>query len=388
MADGNSRRKGSTATIRVVCAVLFCAFSFLWLYYFQADLLALLQHVLSNGQTHYHRVGGAVLITLLLLLLAQLVYLLVRLRHRTHALCYLPSMLVLAMMSDVNPSFVSHQTFGPWLWLVPLILIVWLGVVWLARQLMPFGNEQQASGIFSRQMWCNSLIMSLMMIGVASFSNTNAVFHFRMHAETALLEKNFDEALRVGNESLETDVSLTMLRAFALFQKGELGEHLFEYPIEGKGKDLLPLQDSEARLLMLPADSLWKALGARPAHPMKYNEYLRAMRALQGDSLYAYTLADYELCSLLIDRKLDAFAKLLPEFFAINDALPRHYREALTVYNHQGKYPVTVYHNTVMDEDWKNLQQLKKEYPLASERKLKTLNKYEGTYWYYYFYGR
>lgn len=387
MTYTNSYKKDST-TIRVVCAVLFCAFSFLWLYFFQADLLMLLQHVLSKGQTSYNPKVGAVLITLLLLLLAQAASNFAKLYHRSHALCYMPSMLLLALLSDVNPSIVEHPSWGNWVWMFPLILLVWVGLVWLARKLMPYGNKKVSSGLFSQKMWCNLLIMSLLIIGVASLSNTNAVFHFRMHVETSLMNGNPDEALRVGKESLETDANLTMLRALALYEKGELGERLFEYPIEGKGTDLLPLKDSKARLLLMPADSIWKKIGARPAHPMTFDRYLSAVRVLHGDSLYAYTLADYQLCRLLIDRKLDEFAHVLPQFFAINDVLPRHYREALTLYVHKSSHPVAVYHNAVMDEDWKNLQQLRKEYPLVSERKLKVLNKYEGTYWYYYYYGK
>ena len=49
--------------MRVMCAILFLCFSFLYLYEYQADVLAVAQHVLSDGQTHYNRTIGAVLIT-------------------------------------------------------------------------------------------------------------------------------------------------------------------------------------------------------------------------------------------------------------------------------------------------------------------------------------
>ena len=124
MTYTNSHKKGSTTIIRVVCAALFGAFSFLWLLFFQADLLALLQHVLSNGQTSYNPKVGAILITVLLLLLAQAVSAVVKLYHRSHALCYMPSMLLLAMLSDVNPSIVEHPTWGHWIWMFPLMLLL------------------------------------------------------------------------------------------------------------------------------------------------------------------------------------------------------------------------------------------------------------------------
>lgn len=389
MALNSTNRKDSTLTVRVACAVLFCTFSYCWLYYFQSDLLALLQHVLSNGQTHYSRMVGALLITALLQLLALIVAAVVRLYRRTHALCYLPSVLLLTILSDVGASFASHPSFGHWLWTAPLVLVVWGAAVWLSRQLMPFGVSRVAAGIFSRRMWINMLIMALMFLSAALLSETGAVFHYRMHAETALLQNQPDEALRVGSRSHETDVHLTMLRAHALYRQGLLGERLFQYPVKGSGADLLPLKDSRSRLLLLPADSVWYHLGVRPAHPMTFSRFMASARALHADSLFVRnkSLADYQLCALLVDRKLDAFAALLPTYYAIDDALPRHYKEALILYTHQRRTPVVVYHDAVLDEDWDDLQQLEHSTDGRNDRKLKVLDKYQGTYWYYYFYG-
>ena len=51
--------------MKIACAILFLIFTFCFLYYYQADILTVEQHVLSHGQTHYDRTIGAVLITLL-----------------------------------------------------------------------------------------------------------------------------------------------------------------------------------------------------------------------------------------------------------------------------------------------------------------------------------
>ena len=45
-----------------------------------------------------------------------------------------------------------------------------------------------------------------------------------------------------------------------------------------------------------------------------------------------------------------------------------------------------VYHNAVMDEDWKILQELEAQYSDPSERKGRVEEQYRGTYWYYYEY--
>ena len=120
-------KKNSTLVTQLVCAVLFCAFSFLWLFCFQADVIAVAQHVLSGGVTHYDRTVGALLITLVLQILQRVVATLTRLYRRTHAVTYLPSMLVLAVISDINADIDSHFSLGAWYWCYGELSSGWQG---------------------------------------------------------------------------------------------------------------------------------------------------------------------------------------------------------------------------------------------------------------------
>ena len=184
-------KNDSAFTLKVMCAVVFVVFCFFWLYFFQGDLLAVAQHVLSGGKTHYSRFIGSVLITVVLWLLQLVAYGFIRLNKRTHALTYLPSMLALAMISSVNEDIDQGFSFGVWLWLFPLLLVLWIGMAWAFRFFQ--GYESQAySGLFSRRMWINMVLMVVMMVGVALAGNINAVFHYRAHAETDLLEGDYD----------------------------------------------------------------------------------------------------------------------------------------------------------------------------------------------------
>ena len=373
-------KNDSTVTVKVACAVVFIAFSFLWLHFFQADALSVAQHVLSGGQTHYNRLVGAILITLLLQLLQMGVYSLTRLQKRTHALTYFPSMLILAVLTSIGQDIDRHFSFGNWLWLIPLLLLLWGGCIWTARKVEPY--ESHTSGFFSRCMWTNMLTITLMQIGVAIASNTNGVFHYRLHAETALLEHDYDEALRVGNHSLETDSSLMMVRMYALSRKGLLGERLFEYPLVPSSQAMLPTT-SCVRMMKYPTDSLYRHLGAIPRCPMLPMDYLTTiLRSRQAKP----AAVDYLLSGYLIDKDLDAFAREIGRHYAINDSLPRHYREALVLYTHRRSHPVVVYHDAVLDVDYEDMQKLEAQYALPSERKGKVLENYANSYWYYYDY--
>ena len=382
----NSHKKsGTTTTIKVVCAVCFFIFSFLWFYYFEADTIAVAQHVLSKGQTTYYPLVGAIIITVVLYALQSVVDHFIRLPRNVYALTYVPSMLIVAFISDIDVDIEVTSSLGMW-WLVPIVLVAWAVVVWFAHQMVKHEREdRRPMGIFSQRVWINLLQMAVMMLFVALISSTNAVFHYSAHAEVALIHGDTDEALRVGEESLETDKRLTMLRVFALSKKGQMGERLFNYPIAGTSEDLLPMHPTS--LQILSADSIWKHLGAIPSRACTSKDYYRS---LERDSFATPYVADYRLCGCLIDRRLDDFVKLLPQYYEVADSLPlpRHYQEALVLYRHLRTHPAIIYHNTVVDEDWKNLKQLEKEYKLLSEKKYRVYDHYSGSYWYYYFYQR
>ena len=388
MNYNHPHKNSSTIAIRLMCAIVFLSFSFVWLYCFQADVLAAAQHVLSKGLTTYKPFVGAVIITLVLQTLQLIVYTLTRLRQRSHALTYLPSMLALAVITDVNSDIDDHYTLGALWWILPLVIALWLLLVSVARMLQSVEPEADSNGLFSRAMWINMLTMALLIIGVVALSNSNAVFHYRMRAETRLLNGDYEGALQMGVKSLESDADLQMIRMYALSRTGELGERLFAYPVSGHSETMLPVE-GKSKFVMYPSDSLYKFLGARPKGEMTTARYLELMQ--RRDSTVDHRIADYQLCGLLIDKRIDDFVRQLRRYYSEGDTLdieclPRHYREAMTLYTHLRSRPVLVYHNSVMDEDWKNLQELEAQYPDLTERKGKVEEQYHDTYWYYYEY--
>ena len=369
-----------TVTARVTCAVVFSLFSFFWLFFFQNDSITVAQHVLSNGHTHYSRTVGAVLITLGLLVLQYVVYCILRLKKFGHALTYFPSMLFLAVLSsfDFSSSPSTVLGFGGL-----LLLLLWGALIWALRS-MGFLDYRVQSGIFSRIIWVNCLIMSLLMIMVASTANTNAVFHYRAHAENAMMAGDYDEAIRVGNRSLETDSSLMMVRMYALSKRGQLGDRLFYYPLVATSKAMLPTADGEVRMMYYPADSLYRHLGAIPRRAMQPMEYLETI-IRNGQAKPA--AADYLLCGYLIDKDLDGFVNALTKYYTVDESLPRHYREALVLYTHRRSKPVLVYHDSVLDVDYNDLQQMEASCATETERKGKVLENYANSYWYYFEYA-
>ena len=341
-----------------MCAIVFLAFTFCYVYLYQAESLAYLQHTLSQGVTRYDRTIGAFIITLLAVLLQYAVFRLAGLRKRGHALTYFPSVLALTVLTDVKADgHVSHF----WIWLAPLLLLVWGALSWVSKQFETYEPGEDNPGLFSRIMWINLLTMVVMLTFMITCSNSNEVIHHRLRIENMVVKAQYDKALEVGRRSQESDSSLTMLRFYALARAGRAGDEFFKYPVsEGKAALLLPDGRSTKTLMMNP-------------------KIIKAFSQKKGR-------ADYELMGFLLNRDLDGFAKAIGKYYDTDStAIPRHYREALVLYTHLRQHRVLTYHDDVLDADYEDLKTLFKKNPDRTLRESAVRDVYGNTYWCYYF---
>ena len=375
-------KDSSTIIIRMMCAIVFVLFTWGWLYFFQADALAMTQHVLSGGLTHYNRLVGAIIITAVLMILQYIVNGVTKLNKRFHALTYVPSMLLLAMLTDVSQTIDKGISLSRSFGLVAFFAVAWVVLIFFVRQYENVVKEFHIP-FFSRSMWLNMLMMVAMITCVAWIGNTNAVFQYRMKVEGHLMRGEYHQARKVGQKSLESDADLMMLRMYALARCNELGEHLFEYPITGNSSQILPTS-GKTKMLLCPTDSIYKFMGARPAVPMEPERYLAMLQ--RRDSVNHIAIADYLLCGYLIDKQLDRFAQEISHYYPLNAQLPKHYREALTLYTHSRSNPSVVYQVPEVEENYENYQELKKQYRDPMEQKTRVSEEYRGTYWYFYDY--
>ena len=370
--------------LQTACAIVFLLFVFVYLYFFQADLLSMLQHVLSGGATHYDRTIGTVIITAVLYLVHIGARRLGGLDRVCHALSYFPSLLLLAALTDVEVDFSVNPLRGLWLWLAPLLLAVYvflsLAVKYNWIETLPPSYSAPISVL-----WKNLLLMACMFIAVCLCGNNDSVLHYRLRVERLLGSGAYSKALMIGEKSDETDASLTMLRAYALSRSGQLGERLFEFPLTGGSYALLP-DGKGVRCLLYPEDRIVRALSIRKKGDMTPMEYLLY---IERNGLGRKPVTDYILCGYLLDRNIDAFVNAIRRKYSLTSpSLPKHYKEALTLYTHLRSNPVLVYHNEVMDADYADFQNLEHKYTDARERESYVRDMYGDTYWFYYFYHR
>ena len=362
------KKRNSTARMRLMCAIIFVVFTYLYLSCYQENVLAVAQHVLSQGLTSYNYTLYPLLTTLVLFLLQLSVYAATRVRKAFHALTYFPSMLILAFITDVSCDIDVNRSVGAWGWIIPVSFLLFAGVIWVIRQLEPYEPDVHSGLWLSKRTWQNLLQMLTMMFLVILISNGNVVFHERCKMERLMMEGKYDKALEVGKGTLESDSSLTMLRVACLHHTGCMGDQLFTYPLVGGSKAMMPDGVTTKSLM-------WKV--------PKWMQ-----RDRKGKVRYRQPL-DYQLCALLMNKDLDGFVAEVQRCYKLtSDSLPRHYKEALILYTHRRAHPKWVYFNNVMEADFQDYQALERKYSNPMERKAALHDTYGNTYWYYYQYVR
>lgn len=104
-SNTNLSYKRAVRILTGACGLLFSAFSFIYLYLFQGDVLGALHYSLSQGKTHYSPLAGAIIITLVLLIFRWGINGLLGLKGSVRSLSYFPSCLLLGVLTFEYPQY-------------------------------------------------------------------------------------------------------------------------------------------------------------------------------------------------------------------------------------------------------------------------------------------
>ena len=363
-----------------ICNIVFVSFCFCYLYYYQADLLSLMQYTYSDGQTHYNHLWGAVLTALLLLSVNLLAIRRNKEFHTFSAWTFFPSAILLTFITGGRQTEDLNLSFG---FIACMSLIaVCLYVIFskCIRNFIRTNSEKINNNSFIKNLWINLLIITVQFMYVCAFSNSDRLFHARLHVLQCLCEKDYDEALCTIDKLETSDRQLTTLIVYTLSKKNMLAEKLFEYPLRGGSVSLLPDSTLTSKIGF---DEIYHHLNLKIPGNQIHNsiEFIRHGRGRNKQA------ADYILCGYLMDKNLDAFVENITKYYDINDLLPKHYREALTLYVHSHTTPKVIFKNSIMDADFQDYQNMEHDITDTEERKNKLRDTYGNTYWYYYQYA-
>lgn len=374
--------KDSTITLKVVCAILFIAFTFHYIYSFQGDLLGMIQYAWSGGKTHYDREIGFAIILATALIISSTTAILTRLPQRYSSLIYFPAFLGMGLLTSVNVEGMQVETRLSWLILSPLLFAVYLFMLRGVQNFKPFLLPLRSTGFLSHPWWTNLLTMAFMMLMTNTMGNTSRDLHTRLEVERLCRQHQWQAALDAGIPSHDRDSSMTMLRAMALARQGKLGEQLFNYDVRGGSKALWQQKDKSACFLLGDPYILWQTLGIVPRNTSE--DVAHFMKKQIRRHAISQCGKDYLLCAYLLDNDLSSFFVELPKHYALNDSLPKHYQEAYVLYAKQKNLNDTITNNAVK-ADYADFLATMRSKRGKVQRHSAIRDAYFGTYWYYYY---
>ncbi len=398
-----SHRKDKTIpkTLRIVCGVFFMSFSFVYLYFLQGDLLTYAQYVYSGGVTQYSIPVGALIITLLLMIVQWSVVRLQSLRTNYYALSYVIPSSVLAILTCMGMQTIRDFSFGVWTWLFPLVILLYFFAVRLLNKWDSLRIDSAPRSI-ARPLWTNAAILLALMLTVGSIGNTDDVFLYELKTERLITEGRYADAGEVGKKSLISSRRLTELRMYALARNGELGERMFDYPQYYGTAGLLDVADTSAVFHRIDADDVCRYFGVGCGKGIKsagrYLDLVEKHLQTCEDTVHVLgghvqKLKDYKRAYMLLDKDLTAFTKSLAKDSV--SVMPRAYQEALLLYNKLADsitadvkttdFSLSVDSTTM--ERYIEYETMKHDLEDATERKNRLRRKFGNTYWWYYDYA-
>ncbi len=245
-----------------------------------------------------------------------------------YALVFAPSFIVMAFLANEHISAID---------IICSIIVLALSILIFIRKIY-----------LSKIPIVSNLLIVIALVAYNYFvSNTNDLIHYELQAKYYLSTNDYENALKVGKESLSIDSTLYQLRAEAMISSGLLGEKLFTY--------------------LIPAD----------AHKLQLYE-----------SLDAQQLRDITLCNLLLEKRLREFAKLTQLYYSPDyQNLPKHYKEALTIYSMLSPNECVNFKDESVANEYKEFIKLKNSETEPVKCNNICREQYGNTYfWFYYFF--
>ena len=363
--------------IRIICAVLFATFSFLYINLFQGELLALVQDHLAQGPTSNNAFVTALLITVLLIALQYFLNRAGKLHGCYEALSYLPSCVLLALITKVDSTY--SYSWVQWV-VAPLVVsILYVLIVWINRNTLQLREAK-----FLNSLIPNLGVLVALFLFTGWYGNNSSVEHMELAAWKHTHDGNYERVLEVGKKSSDCNADLTALRNLALAKTGQLGDKLLAYP-QSYGSAGLLMNRYNVQTPSYGAAEYYSLLGVTPYGGEKAPAFYKRLTQQSSSEEYSNLYA----ASLLLDKELEAFVAFTVDSNQPAETLseaPKHYQEAWMIYNEQHPFtPISFVPSATVAQRYQNYLALREQYanePIVMQNLCK--RQFGNTYWYYY----
>ncbi len=366
--------------IPLLCALYYVLFSFSYLYFFQSELMAQSQFLLSEGITEYHPKLASLLCTLLLLMLGFFLDRLFQwLPLRMKASAWYPSFLLLGVLTSLRfPEFGDRGEAPSWFGWTLLVAFFAL-LLLLGRMFVDSSKERDTLSTYA---WPNAILLVFFSSITLSVGNTDAVLHHTLRSANLLSRGKTEQVLEEARLEQCPSRQLSVLTALALSREERLGDELFTFPLPYGIDGLLPQLSDTLMFFNLPA-AVEEQMGYRKSERTPTMLFFRLINQKPDRRPAA---RHYQLSALLLRRQLMAFSETLLQSDSLSSMLPLHYQEAWVLYQHLSTQPLDSLPTPDLYERFDEFVALY-ENPSCDDRQLKVHEQFGGTYWNFYYYG-
>lgn len=384
--------------LSIACVLCFVVYSLYIYMTWQRDIVALAHFITSDGDTLDSIVISAILGTMLATLPSVLLLHFFPFPIRLKAVATLPSFVILGILTGAGMHSIQDTDIH-----LPVIsgcIMMFVAIALCAASLM-LREDHAEHNTVPHYLCGNVLILVLGVIMSITVSNHNRELHDQLLVMRLMKQGDTQQVLDAATDYTVQNRNITAMHALALSREGRLADELFAQPGLRGSESLIPDTSLACRLynapnlvsrhihaVIVPGSRISAARFLEKAIEMRQQAMADTLRMKQ-ESLSIQPLADYYLCSLLLDRKLSEFVRKLPQFYAISDNMPRHYREAyiLAQRRHISDGPVFEDEEiTTAITDF--IQIMSRNATNPGQQRKACLDMYEGTYWSYYFFKR
>ena len=230
-------KKSCDKCIRWICGILFSAFAFCWLFFFQRELLQAENSVLfsaDNGLRIWmfnHHLLVSLFLTVVSLLLAIPGRLMLRFKKGLYACNYMLSAIFLGVITGYDGESVFGQDLTVW-----IVSGAFLFVLFLICKIVSSVPKSEYNDR-PRTLAGTLLILALLFGFVGYLGNTQENLHRRLRMEQMFEDGRYEQLLEYGRYEEESDPGIDLLRAKAMLalqatpQSSAIGEMLFRYSI-------------------------------------------------------------------------------------------------------------------------------------------------------------
>ena len=230
-------KKSCDKCVRWICGILFSAFAFCWLFFFQRELLQAENSVLfsaDNGLRMWmfnHHLLVSLFLTVVALLLAIPGRLMLRFKKGLYACNYMLSAIFLGVITGYDGESVFGQDLTVWIVSGAFLFVLFLICKIVASVPKSEYNDRP------RTLAGTLLILSLLFCFVGYLGNTQENLHRRLRMEQMFEDGRYEQLLEYGRYEEESDPGIDLLRAKAMLalqatpQSSAIGDMLFRYSI-------------------------------------------------------------------------------------------------------------------------------------------------------------